>query len=72
MKSLFEEMGGIYTQVGDYFIHDLKLSEKEMQSIGIWGQRYKRYLKGHKRPLVIYNPNTLKTFLPQEKLFFYF
>lgn len=48
-KSIFEEMGGTYTQVGDYFIPDLKLSEEETQPIGIWGQRHKRYLKEHKR-----------------------
>lgn len=48
-KSIFEEMGGTYTQVGDYFIPDLKLPEEETQPIGIWGQRHKRYLKEHKR-----------------------
>ena len=49
MKSLFEEMGGTYTQVGDYFFPDLKLSKEENKPIGIWGQRHKRYLKEHKR-----------------------
>ena len=49
MKSLFEEMGGTYTQVGDYFLPDLKLSKEENKPIGIWGQRHKRYLKEHKR-----------------------
>lgn len=49
MKSLFEEMGGTYTQVGDYFLPDLKLPKEENKPIGIWGQRHKRYLKEHKR-----------------------
>lgn len=49
MKSLFEEMGGTYTQVGDYFLPDLKLSKEENKPIGIWGQRHKRYWKEHKR-----------------------
>lgn len=49
MKSLFEEMGGTYTQVGDYFLPNLKLPEEENKPIGIWGQRHKRYLKEHKR-----------------------
>lgn len=49
MKSLFEEMGGTYTQVGDYFLPYLKLSKEENKPIGIWGQRHKRYLKEHKR-----------------------
>lgn len=48
-KTIFEEMGGIYIRVGDYFLPDLKLPETETQSIGIWGQRHKRYLKEHKR-----------------------
>ena len=44
-KTIFEEMGGTYTQVGDYFLPDLKLPEKETQPVGIWGQRHLRYLK---------------------------
>ena len=48
-KTIFEEMGGAYIRVGDYFLPDLKLPETETQSIGIWGQRHKRYLKEHKR-----------------------
>ncbi len=51
MKSLFEQMGGTYTQVGDYFLPDVKLPEKETQSIGIWGQRHKRYLKQNHKVL---------------------
>lgn len=48
-KTIFEEMGGTYTQVGDYLLPDLKLPEKEQQSIGVWGQRHRRYLKDHRR-----------------------
>lgn len=48
-KTIFEEMGGTYTQVGDYFFPNLKLPEEETRPIGIWGQRHKRYLKEHKR-----------------------
>ena len=48
-KTIFEEMGGTYIRVGDYFLPDLKMPETETQSIGIWGQRHKRYLKEHKR-----------------------
>ena len=48
-KTIFEEMGGTYTQVGDYFLPDLKLSEKEIQPVGIWGQRHLRYLKECRR-----------------------
>ena len=48
-KTIFEEMGGTYTQVGDYLLPDLKLPEEEQQPIGVWGQRHRRYLKGHRR-----------------------
>lgn len=49
-KTIFEEMGGTYTQVGDYYLPDLKLPEKEKQAnIGVWGQRHKRYLKEHRK-----------------------
>ena len=48
-KTIFEEMGGTYTQVGDYLLPDLKLSEEERQPIGVWGQRHRRYLKEHRR-----------------------
>ena len=48
-KTIFEEMGGTYTQVGDYLLPDLKLPEEEQQPIGVWGQRHWRYLKEHYR-----------------------
>ena len=48
-KTIFEEMGGTYTQVGDYLLPDLKLPQEEQQPIGVWGQRHRRYLKEHCR-----------------------
>ncbi len=48
-KTIFEKMGGTYTQVGDYLLPDLKLPEVEQQPIGVWGQRHRRYLKEHRR-----------------------
>ena len=48
-KTIFEEMGGTYTQVGDYLLPDLELPEEESQSIGVWGQRHRSYLKEHRR-----------------------
>ena len=48
-KTIFEEMGGTYTQVGDYLLPDLELPEEEQQPIGVWGQRHWRYLKEHRR-----------------------
>ena len=47
-KTIFEEMGGTYTQVGDYLLPNLELPE-EQQTIGVWGQRHRRYLKEHRR-----------------------
>ena len=47
-QTIFEEMGGTYTQVGDYLLPDLKLPEEEQQPIG-GGQRHRRYLKEHHR-----------------------
>ena len=50
-KSIFEQMGGTYTQVGDYVLPSLTLPTEEEQSIGIWGQRHARYLKQHHKVL---------------------
>lgn len=51
-KTIFEQMGGTYTQVGDYLLPDLKLPEKEKQAnIGVWAMRHKRYLRGKHRVL---------------------
>ena len=45
-KTIFEQMGGTYTQVGDYLLPNLKLPEEEKQAnIGVWGMRHKRFLK---------------------------
>ena len=50
-ESLFEQMGGTYTQVGDYMLPNLTISEEEQKPIGIWGQRRARYLKQHHKVL---------------------
>ncbi len=51
-KTIFEEMGGTYTLVGDYYLPDLKLPEEEKQAnIGVWGMRHKRFLKENHRVL---------------------
>ena len=51
MKSLFEQMGGTYTQQGDYFLPDLKLPPEEERPVGVWGQRRLNYLKHHRKVL---------------------
>lgn len=51
-KTIFEEMGGAYVQQGDYDLPCLSLpTEKENKPIGVWGQRYLRYLKQHRKVL---------------------
>ena len=43
-NTIFEEMGGTYTQVGDYLLPDLKLPEEEKQAnLGVGGMRHKRF-----------------------------
>lgn len=48
-KTIFEEIGGTYTQAGDYFLPDLKLPEEKTKPIGILGQQHRRYLQEYKR-----------------------
>lgn len=51
-KTIFEKIGGTYTQVGNYLLPDLKLPEEEKQAnIGVWGMRHKRFLKENHRVL---------------------
>ena len=38
MKTLFEELGGTYTQQVDYYLPDIKLPEQLEYGIGVWGQ----------------------------------
>ena len=50
--TLFEQLGGTYTQIGDYLLPDLSLpAEKETGNIGVWALRHKRYLKQHHKVL---------------------
>ena len=50
-KTLFEQMGGTYSQVGDYLLPNITVSEEEWESIGVWGQRHAKYLKEHRKVL---------------------
>ena len=51
MKSLFEEMGGIYRQVGDYLIPNLVLPDDSNYQIGKYGRMRRSYLKEHRKIL---------------------
>ena len=50
-QSFFEQNGGTYIQVGDYYIPDLKDEEPGHYSIGKYGRMRKRYLQAH-RPIL--------------------
>ena len=51
-KTIFDEMGGTYTQVGDYMLPDLLPAEEEKETnIGVWSMRHKRYLKQNHKVL---------------------
>ena len=48
MKSIYEELGGTYRQVGDYFIPDIELPERNYK-IGKYGRMRHRHLKEHRK-----------------------
>ena len=54
MQSFFEQMGGTYTQVGDYLLPDLVIAETDQHPIGKYGRLRKRYLK-EQRPVLYSN-----------------
>ena len=51
MKTIFENNGGTYESHGDYLLPNLTLQDKAIYSIGVWGMRYKRYLKQYHKVL---------------------
>lgn len=53
-KRIYNEQTGIsYTLQGDYYLPDLALPEQEDKPIGLWGQRYLKYIKQHRKILYI-------------------
>jgi hypothetical protein len=58
MKSLFEEMGGTYRQVGDYFIPNLVSQDDSNYQIGKYGRMRRSYLKEHRK--ILYNNYVLE------------
>ena len=55
MKSLFEEMGGTYRQVGDHFIPNLVLPDDGNYQIGKYGRLRRTYLKEEHRKILYTN-----------------
>ena len=58
MKSIFEEMGGTYRQVGDYFIPNLALPDTGKYQIGKYGRMRRSYLKKYRK--IFYNNYVLE------------
>ena len=54
MKTIFEEMGGTYRQVGYYFIPNITLPDDGEYQIGKYGRMRRSYLKEH-RPILYTN-----------------
>ena len=52
MKSTFEELGGTYRRVGDYYLPNITVPE-DHHTIGKYGRRHHRYMKEHRE--IIYN-----------------
>ena len=51
MKSIFEEMGGTYRQVGDYLSPNLVLPDTGNYQIGKYGRMRRSYLQEHRKIL---------------------
>ena len=47
MKSIFEQNGGTYTKVGDYYIPNIALPNTKKYHIGKYGSLRKTFLKEH-------------------------
>ena len=58
MKSIFEEMGGTYRQVGDYLIPNLVLPDIGNYQIGKYGRMRRSYLKKYRK--ILYNNYVLE------------
>ena len=52
-KYKYDESNGLWYELqGDYYIPCLKLPDEEQVPIGVWGQRYLKYLRENKRVLL--------------------
>ena len=58
MKTIFEEMGGTYRQVGDYFIPSITLPDDGENQIGKYGRMRRSYLKEYRK--ILYNNYVLE------------
>ena len=61
MKTIFEEMGGTYRQVGYYFIPNITLPDDGEYQIGKYGRMRRSYLKKYRK--ILYNNYVLEGML---------
>ena len=66
MKSIFEEMGGTYRQVGDYLIPNLVLPDTGNYQIGKYGRMRRSYLKQYRK--ILYNNYVLRLFISRSRI----
>ncbi len=45
MENILNQQGVEYHQAGDYLLPNIVVGDKKEYHIGIWGQRYRKYLK---------------------------
>ena len=58
MKTIFEEMGGTYRQVGNYFIPNIVSQDDSNYQIGKYGRMRRSYLKEYRK--ILYNNYVLE------------
>lgn len=51
VQTIFEQMGSSYVRQGDYQLPAVTIPPEEEVHVGIWGQRYRRWLKENHRVL---------------------
>ena len=51
IQTIFEEMGGTYSQHGDYLLPNLVPTQEEesTEAIGTWGRQHLAYIRHHKQ-----------------------
>ena len=54
MKTIYETIGGTYTQQGDYTLPNLTVPKENARPTGVWAHRRLHYLK-HNRKVLYYN-----------------
>lgn len=54
MTSIYETTGKGYKQQGDYVLPNIGIDDEKEYHIGVWGQRYRKYLKQNHK-VIYYN-----------------